>query len=426
MTRVRRENGEQSTRQEDRKHRAARGFRRMGYAIAILLALAFTWYATSNRPAGSDVAAGGHDHAAMMAAGGSQMQTVVLDEEQSGRIGMTFAVARMAALEKEVRTVGQVTIDEARQHVITARVDGYVDSLLVNTTGQSVRQGQVLLYLFSPMLVQAQEELLLAARLAGKIDATGSMGATGSLLEAARRRLDYWNISAEEIAAIESEGLVRRSLKLNSPFGGYVLEKNVVEGQQVHAGDVLYRVADMSRVWVEGEVFEQDLTDVRVGQLVRAEFEALPGEHRQGRISYVYPTVSPETRTARVRFELSNANYLLRPGMYATLRIAASARPSSLVVPRESVLMTGQRNMVFVRGSNGRLVPREVMVGAANDSLTEVLSGLAAGEIVVSSATFLLDAESNLGRAVDRMSEMSGMDARARGETSSAPDPHKH
>jgi len=189
-----------------------------------------------------------------------------------------------------------------------------------------------------------------------------------------------------------------------------VLDKKVVAGQKIMAGDALYSVADLSTVWVEGEVFEQDLASVRVGLPVHADFQALPGEHRMGKIAYVYPTLDPATRTAKVRVVLANPGLRLKPGMYATLRIDGAPRSSVLFVPRGAVLSTGERTMVFVRDANGRLAPREVAIGATSDDRVEVLRGLAAGETVVASATFLIDAESNLGKALGGMGGMPGME----------------
>ena len=181
-------------------------------------------------------------------------------------------------------------------------------------------------------------------------------------------------------------------------------------GQRIMAGDVLYRVADLSAVWVEGEVFEQDLAKVRVGQAVYADFQSLPGEHRLGRIAYVYPTINAETRTARLRVVLPNGDMKLKPGMYATLRIAGTPRPAVLTVPRSAVLSTGERNIIFVKDASGMIAPREVTLGATSDTRIEVLRGLTAGETVVASATFLVDAESNLGTALGGMGNMPGME----------------
>lgn len=390
-----------------RRHRLARVAL---YAGALLAALAIAYLAT--RTSGTDAsAATGHVHGAASA---SAAQPVTLSGAQERRIGVTFAEATVSPLAKEVRVVGQVTYDETRLRTIAPRIDGWVEQLLVNATGQPVAAGQPLLTVYSPMLVQAQEELLLAHRL--QEDVAGGSGdarrSATEMLESARRRLAYWEIPASEIAAIERSGQVRRTLTLRSTATGFVLEKSVLAGQRIMAGQPLYRVADLRTVWVEGDVFEQDLAAVRVGQVVHAELQALPGEHRMGRIAYVYPTLNPETRTARVRVELPNGDLRLKPGMYATLRIEGAQRGGVLTIPRDAVLGTGVRNVAFVRGADGRLAPRELVLGATSGGRVEVLRGLAAGETVVASATFLVDAESNLGKAMGGMGDMPGMEMR--------------
>jgi Cu(I)/Ag(I) efflux system membrane fusion protein len=381
------------------------------YGGVLLVAIGGVYLATRGASAPTAMAAG-HNHGVAAGGGSDKAQPVSLTPEQARRIGVTYAVATVGPLEKEVRTVGQITYDETRIRDISPKIDGWVERLLVNATGQPVSVGQPLLTIYSPMLVQAQEELLLAKRLGN--DVAGGSGdaqrSASDLLESARRRLAYWDIPASDIAEIERSGQVRRTLTLRSSAGGYVLEKNVVAGQKIMAGDALYKVADLSTVWVEGEVFEQDLANVRLGQMVHADFQALPGDHRMGRISYIYPTVNPDTRTARVRVVLPNGDHRLMPGMYATLRIAGTERAGVLMVPRDAVLSTGERNVVFVKEASGQLAPREVALGVANDERVEILRGLSAGDTVVASATFLVDAESNLGKALGGMGNMPGMD----------------
>jgi Cu(I)/Ag(I) efflux system membrane fusion protein len=343
--------------------------------------------------------------------GVSKAMPVTLSAEQSRRIGVTYAVVTLAPVRREIRTVGLVTFDETRVKTISPKVEGWIERLLVNYTGQFVARGQPLLTIYSPMLVTAQEELLLAKRLRGDVREGTSDARNGAdeLIESARRRLSYWDISPNEISAIETSGQIRKTLTLRSPFSGYVLEKSALEGQRVMMGDALYKVADLSVVWVEGEVFEQDLPAVRLGQKVVLEFEALSGQAMAGPITYIYPTINPETRTAKVRVALVNQGMRLKPGMYATLRMSAASVPT-LGVPRSAVLQTGERSLVFVKVGSGQLQPREVKVGAASDDRMEILSGLRAGETVVASATFLVDAESNLGSLLGGMGNMPGMD----------------
>lgn len=368
-----------------------------------------TWLLTrdGSKPEPSDSA-----RAAVETGPGTGSRPVTLSAEDARRIGVTYATATTGPIDLEIRTVAQVTYDERRVEVIAPKLDGWVERLFVNATGQPVRRGDPLLAIYSPMLVSAQQELLVASRLRG--DVSGASATTRQdaeeLRSAARRRLLYWDISPADVERIERTGEVRKTLVLRSPATGVVLEKNVVEGQRIMAGEALYRVADLSMVWLEGEVFERDLAMVKVGQRVTAEFEALPGERRLGRISYVYPTLTGETRTARVRVELPNAGLALKPGMYGTIRIRGVGSRTAVLVPRSAVLRTGERDLVFVRMADGMLEPREVTVGVTSNDRVQLLRGLNAGETVVASATFLVDAESNLGSAMGGMGNMPGMD----------------
>ena len=374
-----------------------------------LVAIALAVYFGSDRAGPEGAAAGGHDHAAAPAA--DSAMPVSLSDTDRRRIGVTFTTVERSSLDRLVRTVAQVTYDETRVTQIVPRIDGYVEQLYVNATGQPVARGQPLFAVYSPLLVTTQQEMLLARRLVDQV-AGGTADAVegaASLLESARTRLLYWEVPPEVVAEVLRSGTIQRTVTLRSPVSGVVVEKSVLAGQRVMAGEVVYKIVDLSRVWIEGEVFEPDLPSVRVGQRVTAEFPALPGEERSGRVSYVYPTLNPETRTARVRVEMANPDRRLMPGMYATFHFSA-ATERVVNVPRSAVLVTGKRTLVFVRDSAGTLTPREVVSGRATDDRIEIMSGLREGETVVASATFLVDAESNLGSALGGMANMPGMD----------------
>ena len=389
--------------------------RRVARAVALaalpVVALAVAWWATRS-PNAAPEASGGHDHASMAAATGDSARPVTLTADQARRIGVTFAPVTASDVPRAIRTVGQVTFDETRVTTVSPKVDGWVERLFVDYTGRPVRRGEPLLALYSPMLVTAQEELLLAHRLARDVAAGTADARAGAdeLVASARRRLAWWDVPADEIARVERTGQVQRAITLRAPESGVVVEKAVTQGQRIMAGDALYRVADLATVWVEGDVYEQDLRAVRQGQAATAELDAYPGERWTGRIAYVYPTLSPETRTARVRVALANPGRRLMPGMYATLHIEGAGRAAALTVPRAAILATGERQLVFVRRPDGRLEPRLVEVGAASDDRVEIIRGLTLGDTVVASATFLLDAESNLGTALGGMGDMPGME----------------
>ena len=394
-----------------------RTVRRWAFVAAVIGVAAFAaWWFT--RPAKvTDLASNA------VAAGDSAGNPVMLAPDAAKRIGVTYAVVERGSLTAEVRTVGLVTYDEARVKTIAPKIDGFVEQLFVSTTGAPVAENDPLLRIYSPMLVTAQEELLLAKKLSADL-ANGNAEAARNaetLLSSARRRLKYWDIADDDIARVERTGEVQRTLTLRSPVRGVVVQKNVSSGQRVMAGDALYQVADLREVWLEGEVFERDLTAIRLGETVMAEFSIAPGQPRRGRVVFVSPTVSLETRTTKVRVALPNADLALKPGMYATIRISGQARGNVLSVPRSAVLVTGQRSLVFVKGADGVLTPREVELGGNTDERVEILRGVAAGETVVSSATFLVDAESNLGSALGAMANMPGMDVKAVAPAKSAP-----
>jgi membrane fusion protein, copper/silver efflux system len=385
------------------------GLRASIAVVLISTAAVVAWLATRRSSSGARPQQAGHS---AMVGGGDSAKPVHLTRQEASRIGVTYAPVAYTPLHREIRSVGQVSFDETRQRAISSRVDGFVERLYVNFTGQSVRQGEPLLTIYSPMVVAAQEELLLAKRLQRDVTQGNAEARRNAddLVESARRRLMSWNVLPDEIVEIERMGEVHRTVTLRATAGGVVIAKNVLEGQRVMAGDALYTVADVSTVWIEGEVFEQDMPSVHLGVRAIAEFQSLPGAQREGRITYVYATLNPETRTFRVRAAFSNPGVALKPGMYATLRLVHDEPDKVLSVPRSAVLSTGERNLVFVRRDDGELEPRDVTLGATSDDRTQVLSGLAPGELVVSSATFLVDAESNLGAALGGMGNMPGMD----------------
>lgn len=385
--------------------------RRASYAAPVLAAVVAAWWFT--RGATPAPAQAAHDHSTMMAATGGG--PVNISAADARRIGVTYATVTHAVLHRDVQLSGEVVIDETRVHAVALKVDGVVEQLHANYVGASLKRGEPLLALYSPMLVAAQEELLVASRLQSKLDrgATTAVSGAGDLATSARQRLENWDVDPSDIAMVEQHRMSHRTLTLRSPVSGTVIEKNVIAGQSVMAGQPLLRVADLSQVWVDGDVFEQDLPLVRVGQEVLIEFRALPGVQRTGRVTSFAPVLDPATRTARVRVALANADGRLRPGMFATLKLVAMEPAATLVVPRGAVLSTGERSLVFVRREDGRLEPRNVVVGLSDESQVQVLQGLNHGDVVVSSATFLVDAESNLGTAMGGMGDMPGMDMTA-------------
>ena len=367
--------------------------------------------------------AAGHNHGAAATTGAQGGGPVHLSAERARRIGVTYAEARVQTLGATIRSVGNVTYDETRLAIVNPKIEGWVERLYVDFTGALVTRGQPLMEVYSPMLVAAQEELVLARRLVDQTAAGGSEQASGGareLLESSRRRLRYLDISPGVIAEVERTGRPRRTLTIAAPASGVVVEKNVIAGTRVMPGMDLYKIADISRVWIEGEIFEKDLGAVRPGQQATVTFETYPGETFDARVAYLYPNVSVEARTGRVRLVLANPGGRIMPGMYASVELQPAAPREALVVPRGAVHQTGERAMVFVRAADGSLVPRDVRVGLAAGDVVEIVEGLSAGETVVASANFLVDSESNMGAAAG---SMPGMDMGTPGSTPPAGTP---
>ncbi|MEO6447001.1 MAG: efflux RND transporter periplasmic adaptor subunit [Gemmatimonadaceae bacterium] len=386
-------------------------------AITVVVVLLVTWRAQRGAGDGtSSAATGGSTRAAdadpMAGMDMSGDGSVMLSSEQIRHFGVTFGEVASRALSDEVRTVGSVMADETRITSVTPRFAGYVERLYVNATGQSVRRGQALADVYSPELLAAQEELLVAQRLQERVGETSVPGipsAGGGLLDAARQRLRLWEVSDAQIDEVLRTGRPRRTITLHAPASGVVTVKDVVQGQAFQAGTSLYTITDLSRVWLEAQLRATDAALVREGSLAELQLAGVPGETFYGRVTFVYPDVDVESRTLRARIVLANPAGRLRPGMYATVRITTSER-RALTVPRSAVIQTGERAVVFVDMGGGRLMPHEVRLGRAGGDFNEVLDGVEAGQRVVTSAQFLLEAESSLA---DVMRSMVGMGAAA-------------
>ena len=360
--------------------------------------------------------------------------TIRLTAGEVATFGITFETVDVRPLEKTIRTVGLVEFEETRMAYVAPKFGGWVERLHVNFTGQPVRRGQPLLDVYSPELVAAQEELLLAARMAEMVGGSRVEDvAAGSreLLESARRRLRYWDITDEQIERLLTTGEVRKTLTLHAPVSGIVMEKDVFEGQAYQPGKNLYMIADLSEVWVNAEVFEADVSLMREGMPAKITVAALPGTTFSGRVEYVYPTLESRTRSMRVRIALANPGEQLKPGMYATARFTSRVG-EVLTVPATAVLYSGERAVAFVDMGGGELMPHELELGVRGGDYVQVVSGVEPGQRVVTSAQFLLDSESNLAEVMRammtqmNMSDMEGMDGmddmEMGGQTMAPPD----
>jgi len=323
-------------------------------------------------------------------------------------IGMRTATVERAPLAESLRVVGVVAANERGLAQISVRFSGWVQQLLVAETGRHVKKGEVLATIYSPEVIRAEQELLTAQGWAAKAGADAHRGETapaelGDLGNAARRRLELLGIAAPEIDAVVARGKPADSVPIRSPVDGFVTARNVVPGAAVQPGPPLFEVANLSRVWVIADVFEQDAARLHVGQKGTLELAAYPGERFDGRVQLVYPTLAAATRTLKVRLELANrpgpGGVKLRPGMSGNLSLALPAE-SGLVVPAEALVDTGDHRYVFVASGGGHFEPRAVVVGARAGDKVQIVSGVAAGETVVATGNFLIDSESRLRAAI--------------------------
>ncbi len=329
--------------------------------------------------------------------------TVKIAPERIQTLGVRTEVAARRSLARSVRAVGTVMADERRIGVVNPKFEGWIERVLVNTTGQPVRRGEPLAEIYSPDLALAQQEYLVARNAAASMAHADPMTRDNAraIAAAALSRLRNWDISADQLARLQRTGAATRTLILTAPVGGVVMEKPALQGMHFAAGDMLYRITDLSTVWLIADVFEQDLAQIRPGQAAAIALQAYPGRTFSGRVAFVYPTVTAQTRTAKVRIEIPNPDLLLKLDMYATVEIAAPVDAAPvLAIPDSAVLDTGTKQTVLVDRGEGRFEPRAVKLGPKADGHVAVLDGVAEGEKVVVGANFLIDAESNLRAAL--------------------------
>lgn len=328
---------------------------------------------------------------------------VKISAEKIQKLGVRSETVALRELARTVRAVSTVQADEGRLHTVAPRFEGWIERLYVNTTGQAVKKGDALMDVYSPELITAQHEYLVA-RKGTKLVEGGSLEVQAGmerLAESALQRLRNWDIPEADLRILQQEGRIRQRLTLRSPASGVVLEKYAVQGQRFMPGEMLYQIADLSSIWILADVFEQDIAMIRRGDAAIISIDAYPDKIFNGRVTFIYPTVNPDTRTARVRIELPNMQGLLKPAMYGRVKLASShGKEKVLAVPESAVLATGTRQLVLVDLGEGRFEPREVKLGVHGDGYDEVLDGLEAGERVVVKANFLIDAESNLRAAL--------------------------
>jgi Cu(I)/Ag(I) efflux system membrane fusion protein len=351
------------------------------------------------------------------------MAGVTIDAARQQLIGLEVAHVERGPVGATLRTSGRVAVDETRIHHVNVKFSGFMERVYADFVGRPVRRGEPIFSIYSPELVAAQEEYLLALRTSRTLGESGALGRDGDVLvEAARRKLELWDVPRSEIDRIERSGQPSRTLTFYSPATGVVTRKDVVPGMRVSAGDMPFEIVDLSRVWVLADAYESDLGSVKVGMPATLEFKAFPDRTFQGRVAFIDPMLDPKTRTAKVRIEVPNASGELRPEMFGEVLLRSATR-TGLRVPADAVIHSGTQAVVFVALPNGKFQPREVKLGPSDGQSVEVLSGVEVGDGVVTRANFLVDSESRLRASLAALPGGVPKPAPASGAAPSAPVP---
>jgi Cu(I)/Ag(I) efflux system membrane fusion protein/cobalt-zinc-cadmium efflux system membrane fusion protein len=336
--------------------------------------------------------------------------TIRIDPVTIQNMGVRIRRVKRKPLVKYIRTFGNITYDERRIYAVNTKFNGWIEKLYVDFIGEKVKKGQPLFDIYSPELVTAQEEYLLSLQHNASLKESPypriREGAQ-RLLNASRTRLRYWDLTEKQIKKIENAGIVQKTLTIYSPANGVIIKKIAFQGHNVMAGEHLYEIADLSKVWVDVEVYEYELPWIKKGMSAEMALSYISGKIFTGKVLYVYPFLTAKTRTAKLRLEFPNPDYQLMPDMYANVTLKSSVSEGSLVIPQEAVIDSGVRKVVFVALGKGKFQPREVKLGLeGNDNEFQVLEGLHENEQIVISAQFMLDSESRLREAIQKMLEV--------------------
>jgi membrane fusion protein, copper/silver efflux system len=330
---------------------------------------------------------------------------IKISPERQQLIGVKFATVELSGQARSIRSVGKVTFDETRVAHVHTRIDGWIEKVFVDFTGDFVKQGEPMLTIYSPEMLASQQELLLAARARDLMRDNPLASAaehSNSLFEAARRRLELWQLKDDQIDEVLKTGQAIHSITLYAPASGFVTERKAFPNQKVTPDSDLYTITDLSRIWIVADVFESDITSIKVGGAAYVQFPSGNTPSLGARVTYIQPQVDPMTRTLKVRLDAPNPGLRMKPDMYVTVEFGI-AGAKELVVPADAVLDTGDRQTVFVDIGNGYLEPRQIVVGERHGDHVAITRGLSAGERVVSSGTFLIDSESQLKAAASGM-----------------------
>ncbi|MDQ6969255.1 MAG: efflux RND transporter periplasmic adaptor subunit [Mariprofundus sp.] len=334
--------------------------------------------------------------------------TVRINPTVVQNIGVRTVRAELKTLSRNVRTVGRVTFDEERVARLHPKYDGWIEKLFIDRTGDHVDKGTMLMSIYSPQLVATQQEYLLALRNVKMLKDSPfpdvRNGAT-SLLRSARERLELLDVPPHQIRKLETKHKIMKGVHIHSPFDGIVMKIGARQGQRITPETELYMIADLSRVWVIVDLYEDDLPWVREGDTAEMKVAGIPGRTFTGIVSYIYPYMEAKTRTVKMRLEFDNPELALKPDMFANVNVKAGKQIDAVIVPSEAIIRTGEQEQVFVQRAPGNFEPRKVIVGVDSEGEVQILEGLKAGEIVVTSSQFLIDSESKLKEATAKMME---------------------
>ncbi len=325
--------------------------------------------------------------------------TVMIDPVVVQNIGVRTAVVEQRPLARQINALGHVDFNEERLARLHPKTSGWIEHLEIEETGTKVSNDTILLSIYSPELVAAQQEYVVALSNAERLNSK----AAKSVMNSARERLQLFDVPGHQVEMLEKSRKPMRSLHIHSPFKGRVMNIGVREGQYVTPKDELYMIADLGRIWVYVDVYEDDQPWLKVGDKAELSVRAAPGKTFVGTVSFIHPTQDPKTRTVRVRLAFDNPDLLLKPGMFANVVLQVDPRPDAFVVPAEAIVRSGGREQLFIAKGNGRFEPRDVVLGISAEGYTQVLEGVVVGERVVTSSQFLIDSESKLREATAKM-----------------------
>jgi RND family efflux transporter MFP subunit len=333
--------------------------------------------------------------------------TIRINPATQQNIGVTTEIVEKRELTRNIRTMANITYDETRLYIINTKISGYVEKLFVDYTGQLVKKGQPLLEIYSPDLVSTQEEYLQAVKYRNGISGGSPISIQGAeqLVESAKLRLLNWDISEKEISELEKRGTPQKTMTIYSPANGIVTEKMVIPGQNIEAGMALYKIADLSTVWGIAQIYQYELQWIKTGDKAELHLSYLPGTAFEGRVTYIYPYLDNESKTAQVRIEIKNSSdYEFKPGMFADVTIKLPLKLKTIAVPEQAIIHTGTRDVAIIALNDGYFKPVNVILGARGDEgFIQIIKGLNEGDKIVTSSQFLIDSESNLNAAFKNM-----------------------